>query len=103
MVEVSNLTKLKMDDLEGLVRRIVNTVNQTRNRPEEHNANSTRGAPTQQSNTTVEEEVRRHFTLPRNACASTQQFGKIEIATLDSGVALHPMLNHARKRQIHLL
>ncbi|CAB4025956.1 Hypothetical predicted protein, partial [Paramuricea clavata] len=61
-----------MDNLEGLVRRIVNTVNGTRTRPAEANALSTSGAPAQQSATTVEEEVRRRYSLPRNATSTEQ-------------------------------
>ena len=64
-----------MDNLEEFVRRIVNsvnTVNATRTRPAESNADGTSGAPTEQSQTPVEDEIRRQFSLPRNACTTVQ-------------------------------
>ncbi len=71
-------TRNKMDDLEGLVRRIVNTVNTTRTRPAEPNADTTSGALAQQPGTTVEEEVRRRYSLPRNATTSVYTSGSTE-------------------------
>ena len=59
-----------MDDLEGLVRRIVNTVNATRTRRAEPNNDTASGALAQQPGTTVEEEVRMRYSLLRNATTS---------------------------------